>query len=112
MTSANMKAPFSIIMVNIYAKFYSYKSLSQFLELDILIKPFSKLLFLSFYCISDVTLCYETGDVRLRPFGMDTKGRLEVCYDGYWGSVCKDDYSDDTIATVVCRQLGYSAKGK
>ena len=41
---------------------------------------------------------------------MDTKGRLEVCYDGYWGSVCRDN--DRTIAGVVCRQLGYFATGQ
>ena len=41
---------------------------------------------------------------------MDTKGRLEVCSDGYWGSVCRE--YDNTIATVVCRQLGYFAAGQ
>ena len=50
--------------------------------------------------------------MRLTHFGMDTKGRLEVCYDGYWGSVCRDYYSDNTIAGVVCRQLGYAAAGQ
>ena len=62
--------------------------------------------------ISDVTLCNETGDVRLTHFGRDTKGRLEVCYDGYWGSVCRDYYSNNIIAGVVCKQLGYAAAGQ
>ena len=70
------------------------------------------IIYLFIYSISDVTLCNETGDVRLTHFGMDTKGRLEVCYDGYWGSVCRDYYSDDTIAAVVCRKLGYFAAGQ
>ena len=61
---------------------------------------------LCLYSILDVDLrCNERGDVRLTHSDSDTKGRLEVCYDGFWGSVCEDD--DDIIAVVVCRQLGY-----
>ena len=60
--------------------------------------------------ISDVDLrCTETGDVRLTHFDNYTKGRLEVCYNGYWGSVCRK--YDDIIAVVVCRQLGFIATG-
>ena len=33
-----------------------------------------------------------------------------MCYDGNWGSVCRE--YDDTIAVVVCRQLGYIAAGQ
>lgn len=32
-------------------------------------------------------------------------GRLEIFYDGMWGSVC-DTYLNFTTAEVVCRQLG------
>ena len=49
--------------------------------------------------------CNE-GDVRLVDSPTPDGGAVEVCLDGFWGSVCGDwwDYRD---ATVVCRQLGY-----
>ena len=52
----------------------------------------------------------EDGEVRLQNGTAPSNGRVEVCQNGIWGSVCSSQW-DDTDASVVCRELGYDPQG-
>ena len=56
-------------------------------------------------------ICCNDGDIRLVNGSVANEGRVEICYNNRWGTVC-DDLFGSTEATVICRQLGYSTVGE
>ena len=66
-------------------------------------------------CITNVLFCTAiqsctNGTVRLVNGSLESAGRVEICINGVWGTVCDSYiyfYYRDNVASVVCRQLGY-----
>ena len=48
----------------------------------------------------------EDGEIRLVGGSLANEGRVEICVNYQWGTVCHD-WWESNDATVVCRQLGY-----
>ena len=55
------------------------------------------------------------GDIRLVGAGKEREGAVQVCYNRVWGSVCGDHQDwmlNDSMARVVCNQLGFLESDK
>ena len=73
---------------------------------------FLSLVFLQ-YCntvIEHGEVC-NTGDIRLVGGSDQFEGRVEICINDQWGTVCDDGWSS-IDASVVCNQLGYPFTGR
>ena len=52
-----------------------------------------------------------TGNLRLVGGSDQYQGRVEICINNTWGTVCDNGWSNND-AMVVCAQLGYKTNGK
>ena len=59
---------------------------------------------------SSSLIACTNGDIRLIGGSNSYEGRVEVCNNNAWGTVCDDSWGTPD-ATVTCRQLGYSTTG-
>lgn len=51
------------------------------------------------------------GDIRLVNGTTILEGRVEICINNAWGTVCDRTFSED-VANVICNQTGYRYNGK
>ena len=60
------------------------------------------------YIIPFIEKC-TTGEIRLN--GGYYFGQVQVCVGGVWGAICLNNYWNNSDASVVCKQLGFSPYG-
>ncbi len=54
--------------------------------------------------------CRE-GSLRLVDGSSHNEGRVEVCLDGRWGTVCNDGWTEREVS-LVCSRLGFPTLSK
>jgi len=57
------------------------------------------------------TVVCSDGDLRLVNGSVPYEGRLEICLNEVWGTICDTNWGS-TQASIACSSLGFSASGK
>ena len=60
--------------------------------------------------LSDPGVCTTDGQLRLANGTIEQEGRVEICLNGLWGTICESGWGASD-ATVFCRGLGYTGPG-
>ena len=61
------------------------------------------------FCNFSYVVCSD-GDLRLVSGNVVNEGRVEICLNNVWGTICDDGFSN-VDAEVVCKKLNYSTEG-
>lgn len=73
-----------------------------------------KMSYEAYYCYDYIQYCYadmcSDSAVRIAGGSDDFIGRVEVCVNGTWGTVCGDGWNNYS-ASVVCEQMEFSPQG-
>ena len=57
----------------------------------------------------DPGICNE-GTIRLADGAFTQQGRVEICTNGVWGTICDNGW-DNADAYILCKGLGYGGSG-
>lgn len=60
--------------------------------------------------LSEPNQTCENGELRLVNGRIPSEGRLEICYNSVWGTICHDGW-ENVEARVACTELGYPGNG-
>ena len=82
----------------------------RFVEVPKVANKTAQCVMVNVFAYSAIGSVCNYGAVRLVNGSYQYEGRVEVCINNQWGTVCDDSW-DTTDATTVCKQLGYAYTG-